>query len=105
MIARRAPPFPPPTLGMGSVGQNKLFENMGMLHIKLKRITNAATQHVGKYFARSLPPSPNLGVGSVGQNSTFPEYVHIAYQFKKNHECSKMVATILPADPLSHPPS
>ena len=40
-------------------------------------------QHVRKYFVRPLPPPPNLGVGSVGQNSTFPEYVHIAYQFKK----------------------
>ena len=33
----------PPTLGMGSVGQNIFFKNMDMLHIKLKKITNAAT--------------------------------------------------------------
>ena len=36
-------PTIPPTLGMGSQGQNSLFQNMIMLHINLKRITNAAT--------------------------------------------------------------
>ena len=32
----------PPTQGMGS-GQNSIFQNIVVLHIKLKRITNAAT--------------------------------------------------------------
>ena len=62
-------------------------------------------KHVGKYFARiPLPhPPPTLGMGSVGQNSTYSEYGHVAYQMKQNKECSKMVANILPADPLPHP--
>ena len=36
------------------------------------------------------------------QNSTFPEHGRVAYQINGNHECSNMVANILPADP---PPS
>ena len=47
MVANNLPkdPYPPHplTLGLGSKGQNKLFHNMVMLHIKLKRIKNAAT--------------------------------------------------------------
>ena len=37
------PPSTPPTLWMGSIGQNSLVQNMVMLHIKLKRIKNAPT--------------------------------------------------------------
>ena len=41
-------------------------------------------------------------MGSVGQNSTFLEYGHVAYQIKENHECSSMVANLLPAyNPLA----
>ena len=40
-----------------------------------------------------------LWVSSKAQNSTFSEYGHVAYQIKVNHECSNMVANILPADP------
>ena len=43
-------------------------------------------------------------MGSVGQNSTFTEHGHVAYQIKENHDCSNIVANILPADPLSAPP-
>ena len=39
-------------------------------------------------------------MGSIGQNSTFSEHGHVAYQIKGNHECSNMVANILPTDPL-----
>ena len=47
------------------------------------------------------PPRPSdLGVGSKGQNSTFSEHGHVAYQIKGNHECSNMVANILPPYPL-----
>ena len=42
-------------------------------------------------------------MGSKDQNSTFSEHGHVAYQIKDNHECSNMVANILPADPP--PPS
>ena len=34
--------LPPPTLGMKSIGQIQLFQNMVMQNIKLKRNTNAA---------------------------------------------------------------
>ena len=39
-------------------------------------------------------------MGSVGENSTFSEHGDVAYEIKKNHECSNIVAHILPADPL-----
>ena len=43
-FAQRPLPDPTPlTLGMGSVGQLQLYQNMVMLHIKIKRIKNAAT--------------------------------------------------------------
>ena len=45
------------------------------------------------------PHTPTLGMGSASQNSTFSEHGHVAYQNKENHECSNMVANILPADP------
>ena len=35
---------------------------------------------------------------SVGQNKTFSEHGVVAYQIKENHECSNMVANILPTD-------
>ena len=56
--------------------------------------------------ANILPAAPNppllplaLGLGSKGQNSTVSEHAHVSYQIKGNHECSNMVANILPADP------
>ena len=74
-----------------------------MLHIKLKRITNAATwkQIFCPQTAPTPPPPPprSWGMRSVGQNSTFSEHCHVAYQIKENHECSNMVENILPADP------
>ena len=57
-------------------------------------------QHGSKYFARRPPPPSILGIGSVGQNSTFSEQCNVAYQIKENQECSKLVANILPVDPL-----
>ena len=49
-----------------------------------------------------MPADPTpliLGLGSKGQNSTLSENGHVAYQIKGNHECSNIVANILPADP------
>ena len=63
---------------------------MVMLHIKLKRITNAATW---------LPSNPTLGMGLAGKNSTFLEHGHVAVQIKENHKCSNMAANTLLADP------
>ena len=64
-------------------------------------------QHSSKYFVRRPPPPRpppplTLGVRSKGQNSTFLKHGHVAYQFKGNHKCSKLVANILPADPNPH---
>ena len=92
-------PPPPLILGMGSLGQNSTFQNMVMLHIKLKKITNAT-------FLTWLPvdpPTPTLGMALVGRNSTFPQHGHVAYQTKDNQDCSNMVANILPKDPPADP--
>ena len=37
-------------------------------------------------------------MGSKGQNSTFSEHSHVAYHIKENHECSNIVANVLPID-------
>ena len=42
-------------------------------------------------------------MGSKDQDSTFSEHGHAAYQSKENHECSNVVANILPADPHPDP--
>ena len=44
-------------------------------------------------------------MGSKGQNLTFSEHGHVAYQIKRNHQCSNMVANIMPADPPPDPGS
>ena len=51
-------------------------------------------QHGSKYFFFADPTPPAGGVK--GQNSTFSEHGHVTYQSKWNHECSNMVANILP---------
>ena len=56
-------------------------------------------QYGGKYFVPRTP-SLTLGVGSKGQNITCSEHGYVAYQIKGNHECSNMVANILPHDPI-----
>ena len=45
-----------------------------------------------------LPADPHLTLGSKDQTSTFSEHGHVANQIKGNHECTNMVANILPAD-------
>ena len=95
--------LPTTTLGIGSLGQKQLFQNMVVLHIKLKRITNAKNT-----VANILPQTPpTLGMGPIGQSSTFSEYGHGAYQIKENliYECSSnMAANILLAEPLPQNP-
>ena len=54
--------------------------------------------------ANILPTDPpKRWVGIKCQNSKFSEYGYLAYQIKRNHKCSNMVANILPADPLPGP--
>ena len=49
-------------------------------------------QHSSKYFARRPHPFPTTLDDSV------KEHGYVANQIKGNHECSKMVANVLPAD-------
>ena len=62
-------------------------------------------QHGSKYFAPRPTPTPlDPGVGvKRSKFSIFSEHSHVPYQIKENHECSNMIANILPADRL-HPP-
>ena len=72
-----------------------------MLHIILKRITNAATWY-------HIPPPPTLGIGPKGQDKTILEHDHVAYRItvQENHGCSNMVENILPAEhPTPTPPT
>ena len=88
MAANILPADPPtPTLGIGSVDQNiTFFQNMVMLHIKLKRITNAATWKQIFSLQTPIPQLPSPGNGVSSSNLTFLEHGHVAYQIKWNHE-------------------
>ena len=77
----------------------QLFQNMVMLHIKLKGITTVAT-----YILPADPHFLTLGMGS--KFNLFSEHGHVAYQIKGNLKCSNMEANIfwlqfppLPPDP------
>ena len=66
-------------LGGAAEAKIKLFQNMVMLHIKLRLTTLTA-------IANILPtdkPSTQ-GVGSKGQTISFSESSHVAYQIKRN---------------------
>ena len=60
-------------------------------------------QHGSTHFAHRLPqpPPPTLEVKMSKFN--FLEYGPVAYQIEENHECSNMVANILPAEPPAPP--
>ena len=72
---------------------------MVTFHINLRGITKCSSM-VAYIFLAGTPP-PTLRMGSMGQKSTFSEQSHVAYQIKEYHECSNMVANILPADILT----
>ena len=59
-----------------------------MLHIKLKRITNAATwkQIFSLQAALPPPPLPQFGMRSIGLYSFILAHGQAAYQIKGNHE-------------------
>ena len=67
-----------------------------MLHVKFKRITKSSNM-----VAHILPADPLDPSGQMVKYSTFSEQCHAAYQITGNHECSNIVARILPA---AHPP-
>ena len=91
-FARRPPP---PTLGMGSIGQNSNFSEHGHVAYQIKG--NHESQHGSKYVARRPIPTHPLTL-ALGSKFNFSKHVHVAYQIKENHECSNMVANILPID-------
>ena len=63
----------------------------------IRKISNAISD-------RRPVPDPLAGLRGWGQNLTFSEHDHVAYQIKGKHECSNMLANILPAEPRSpHP--
>ena len=70
MVANILPADPTQTQGMGPLVKIKLFQNMVMLHIKLKRIKNAPTWWQ-IFSPRTHYPPLTLRMGSVGQNSFF----------------------------------
>ena len=78
--------------------QKSNFQDMIILHIKLKGITKCSNM-VANILHADTPLPTTLGNGIKGQNLTFSEHGHVAYQIKGNHMCSNMVANILPADP------
>ena len=67
-------------LGDGAEAKIEFFQNMVMLHIKLKLTTGS------NMVANILPTDTPLtqGVGSKGQTISFTESSHVAYQFKGN---------------------
>ena len=87
---------------MWSIGQNSTFSEHG--HVANQTKWNHKIKQQGsKYLAlRHPPPWP---LGSKGLNSTFSDYGHVAYyQIKGIHECSNIVANILPSHHTTHPP-
>ena len=82
-------------LGGGAEVRIKLFQNMVMLHIKLK--LTSWQQHGSKYFAHRHTLSTQ-GVGTKGQTISFSETSHVAYQIKADDAGSNMVANIWPTD-------
>ena len=67
-FARRSH-YPPPALGMMSIGQNStLSEQLG-----------------SKYFDRRPPTHLTLRMGSIGHNSSFPTHGHVVYHIKGNN--------------------
>ena len=86
LLADPCPPQPT-TLGDGKKVKIQPFQNMVMLHIKLMKLTNAATWK--QIFCRESPSQPNPSdpmVGVKGSNSTFSEHDQVAYQIKGKHE-------------------
>ena len=68
-------------LGGGAEVKIKLFQNMVMLHIKLKA-DDACSNMVANISPTDIPSTQ--GVGSKGQTISFSESSHVAYQIKGN---------------------
>ena len=101
----RRPPSPPDHRGQ-KVKIQLFQKNMVMLHIKLNAITKCSNMVVNILPATPPPPThpppppppPPPTLGGNRSKFNFSEQFHVAFQIKGNHECSNMVANILPAD-------
>ena len=81
-------------LGGGAEVKIKLFQNMVMLHIKLKLTTlDAGSNMVANILPTDTPSTQ--GVGSKGQTLSFSESSHVAYQIKAYDAGSTMKANML----------
>ena len=104
MVARPPPPPPlhPPTLGMGSVGQNSaLLEHS---HVAYQITGNHECSNMVANILPADPSPTTLGMGSIGQNSTFSEHGHVAYQIKWNHKLQQHGSTYFAHLPTDRPP-
>ena len=85
-VHRPPPPLPSPTLGMGSICQIptpttlgdgvkiQLFQNLVMLHIKLKRTTNAATWQQIFFPQTPLPLQPHTPTLDTGDGVNWSKF-------------------------------
>ena len=67
-------PPPPPTLGMGSVGQNTTSSEHGHVTYQIKENQECTNMGANILTADATP----LGMGSICQNSAFSEHGHVA---------------------------
>ena len=74
-----------PTLGMGLNVKFQLFQNIVMLHIKLKGITKCSNIVGNILPANPLPHDPK-GWVKRSKFIFFSENGHVVYQVKRNHE-------------------
>ena len=88
---------PPPTLGMGSIGQNSTFSEH--CHVQYQIIENHKCSNMvaNILLADPLRP-PTRGMELIFQNSTFSEHGRVAYQINGNHETQQMFC---PQTPLA----
>ena len=91
---------PPPPLGIGSLGQIQLFQNIGHVAYQIKKENHKCSNSVVNILL-SDPSPPTLVVKRSKLNLS--DQCHVAYQMKGNLECSNMVAYILSADLPLHP--
>ena len=91
------PPPPPPDPG-GQKVAIQLFQNMVILHKKIKG-NHKCSNMVVNILPAAPPPSPDPRVKRL--TLTFAGHDHVAYQIKGNREYSNMEANILPAASLS----
>ena len=91
------------TLRMGQIGQNLPFSEHGHIEYQFKG-NQKMQQHGSKYLPRDAYALPRpWGWGQKVKIQLFQNMVMLHIQIKENHECSNVVANILPEDPPPPP--